>query len=101
MITAATTVTAAGTVSQIRFRRNAAQFECLGKVLMNGMLYHMKFLPRPEKTLRNWILQKLIPVFFKIGDFDFIRLNSPSLFFLKRLTFAHDGFKLEACIGIG
>ena len=65
------------------------------------MLNPMKLLPRAEKTLCNRIFQKCVPVFFKISDFDVIRLEPPSLFFLKRLAFAHYSFKLEACIGIG
>ena len=65
------------------------------------MLNLMEFLPRAEKTLRNRILQKHIPVFFKISDFNIIRLKSPSLFFLKRLPLVHHGFKLCARIGIG
>ena len=98
MVTAATVTT--GTVSQIRFRWNTAQFECFRDIVLNGMLNSMKLFPRAEKTLRNRILQKHIPVFFKISDFNIIRLKSPSLFFLKRLPLVHHSFKLRARVDI-
>ena len=99
MVTAAT-ITFTGTVSQICFRGNSAQFECFRDVFLDGMLDPMKLFPCAEKTLRNRILQKHIPVFFEISDLDAIRLKSPSLFFLKRVAFAYHIFKLCARAGI-
>ena len=92
---------AAGAFLQIGFGRHAAQLERLGNLLLDGMLERVQFLLRVQKTAGGGILQQLIAVLFKIGDFHAVERLSVVLLFVKRVAFAHHGFVLAARAGIG
>ena len=66
-MTAAAAV-AAGVVSQIVRRRDTAQFERFGNVLLGGMLDFVKLLARIQKTALDGILEQGIAMLFKFRN---------------------------------
>ena len=100
MMAIATALTAR-IAAQVVFRRDPAQFECFGDVLVNRVLDGMHFLLRVEKSARDGILQQGVAVLFKIRDFHAFQRLRLGLLFLKRLALAHHRFVLASGIGVG
>lgn len=89
MAVAAATATAA---VQIFRRRDATQFDGLANLLLDEVLQFVHFFLRIKEAAGHGILQQRITFLLKRGDLRRFQRLTAVLFFLERLTFAHQAF---------
>ena len=103
VIVTVTVTTAAATAAAVQIfrRRNTTEFNGLADLLLDEVLKLVHFFLRIEKAAGNGIFQQRITVLFKRGDLRWLQRLTAVLFFLQRLTFAHQAFVSAARRGVG
>jgi hypothetical protein len=97
----ATAAVAAGTVLQILLGGNAAQFKCLGDVLLHFLLQFVQFLLSVNEPFGHRISQEDFAFVVKGGDFSAIQGEALMLAFVEGLALLAQALVLPPRIRVG